>query len=104
MMSLIPFSSSLTVSELHGNYHEIFHRSGNRNAASHLWASYILDRSTSFTSEEITNLFGGFCPISGSPVRPSAQSITGSVSVCCWPCVCDLQEFVKADTLEVDTR
>ena len=44
MMSLIPFSSSLTVSELHGKYHEIFHRSGNRNAASHLWASYILDR------------------------------------------------------------
>ena len=26
------------------------------------------------------------------------------MSVCCWPCVCDLQEFVKADTLEVDTR
>ena len=77
-------------------------------------------RSTSFTTEEIRNLFGGFCPISGSPVRPSAwskwgsipfkkasntaQTITGSVSVCCWPCVCDLQEFVKADTLEVETR
>ena len=77
-------------------------------------------RSTSFTTEEIRNLFGGFCPISGSPVRPSAwskwgsipfkkasntaQTITGGVSVCCWPCVCDLQEFVKADTLEVDTR
>ena len=44
MMSLIPSSSSLTVSELHGKYYEIFHRSGNRNAASHLWASYILDR------------------------------------------------------------
>merc|ERR1712107_564644 len=71
-------------------------------------------------SREIHNLFGGFCPISGSPVRPSAwskwgsipfkkasntgQSTTGSVSVCCWPCVCDLQEFVKADTLEVETR
>merc|ERR1719456_822743 len=79
LMSLIPFSSSLTVSELHGKYHEIFHRSGNRNAASHLWASYILDRSTSFTSEEITNLFGGFCPISGSPVRPSAWSKWGSI-------------------------
>ena len=44
MMSLIPSSSCLTVSELHGKYNEIFHRSGNRNAASHLWASYILDR------------------------------------------------------------
>merc|ERR1712055_383658 len=120
VLSLLPTSSSLSVSELHGKYYEIFHRSGNRNAASHLWASYILDRSTSFTTEEIYNLFGGFCPISGSPVRPSAwskwgsipfkkasntgQSTTGSVSVCCWPCVCDLQEFVKADTLEVDTR
>ena len=44
MMSFIPSSSCLTVSELHGKYNEIFHRSGNRNAASHLWASYILDR------------------------------------------------------------
>merc|ERR1712156_1377679 len=120
VLSLLPTSSSLSVSELHGKYYEIFHRSGNRNAASHLWASYILDRSTSFATEEIYNLFGGFCPISGSPVRPSAwskwgripfkkasntgQSTTGSVSVCCWPCVCDLQEFVKAYTLEVETR
>merc|ERR1719234_884190 len=78
IMSLIP-SSSMTVSELHGKYYEIFHRSGNRNAASHLWASYILDRSTNFTTEEIRNLFGGFCPISGSPVRPSAWSKWGSI-------------------------
>ena len=35
---------SLTVSELHGKYYEIFSRANNRNAASHLWASYILDR------------------------------------------------------------
>merc|ERR1712107_694007 len=79
VLSLVPTSSSLSVSELHGKYYEIFHRSGNRNAASHLWASYILDRSTSFTTEEIYNLFGGFCPISGSPVRPSAWSKWGSI-------------------------
>ena len=48
VLSLIPTSSSLSVSELHGKYYEIFHRSGNRNAASHLWASYILDRSVRF--------------------------------------------------------
>ena len=36
-------------------------------------------RSTSFTTEEIYNLFGGFCPISGSPVRPSAWSKWGSI-------------------------
>merc|ERR1712004_61047 len=46
VLSLISTSSSLSVSELHGKYYEIFHRSGNRNAASHLWASYILDRTT----------------------------------------------------------
>lgn len=105
VLGLIPSASSLSVSELHGKYYEIFHRSGNRNAASHLWASYILDRSvrfleqkddesclqpkkttksysfrsTSFTTEEIYNLFGGFCPISGSPVRPSAWSKWGSI-------------------------
>ena len=44
VLGLIPSASSLSVSELHGKYYEIFHRSGNRNAASHLWASYILDR------------------------------------------------------------
>merc|ERR1712212_1189333 len=61
----------LTVNELHGKYYEIFSRAHNRNAASHLWASYILDRSTTFSASEIRELFGGFCPISGSPVRPS---------------------------------
>merc|ERR1711973_1081423 len=111
---------SLTVNELHGKYYEIFSRAHNRNAASHLWASYILNRSSSFSASEIRELFGGFCPVSGSPVRPSnrnlwtniqfkkasnpSQSEFGNVHVCCWPCVCDLQEFVKTDTLEVDTK
>ena len=94
-------------------------------------------RSESFSLVELQELFGGFCPVSGSPVRPNAwnywsdiklksaentsvmrkgifclqlqhiimiSSPTGSVHVCCWPCVCDLQEFVRADTLQVDTR
>jgi len=111
---------SLTVNELHGKYYQIFSRAHNRNAASHLWASYVLDRSTTFSASEIRELFGGFCPVSGSPVRPSnrnlwtnipfksasdpSQTVSGSSHVCCWPCVCDLQEFVKADTLEVDTK
>merc|ERR1712062_664668 len=104
----------------HGKYYQIFSRAHNRNAASHLWASYVLDRSTTFSASEIRELFGGFCPVSGSPVRPSnrnlwtnipfksasdpSQTVSGSSHVCCWPCVCDLQEFVKADTLEVDTK
>jgi len=111
---------SLTVSELHGKYYEIFSRANNRNAASHLWASYILDRSTSLSVSEIRELFGGFCPISGSPVRPSTRNLwsgiqlkkasnpseieSASIHVCCWPCVCDLQEFVKNDTLDIDTK
>ena len=77
-------------------------------------------RSTTFSASEIRELFGGFCPISGSPVRPSSDNLwsnlefkkssnpgqteSGSVHVCCWPCVCDLQEFVKTDTLDVDTK
>ena len=33
---------------------------------------------------------------------------TGNVNVfmhyCCWPCVCDVQDFVKVDTITVTTR
>merc|ERR1711997_502440 len=105
---------SLTVNELHGKDYQIFSRANNRNAASHLWASYVLDRSTTLSASEIRELFGGFCPVSGSPVRPSnrnlwtnvqfkkasnlSQTEFGNVRVCCWPCVCDLQKFVKSDT------
>merc|ERR1712012_984290 len=66
---------SLTVNELHGKYYQIFSRAHNRNAASHLWASYVLDRSTTFSASEIRELFGGFCPVSGSPVRPSNRNL-----------------------------
>ena len=34
----------LTIEELHSNYGNIF-SSGNRNAASHLWSSFVLERS-----------------------------------------------------------
>ena len=34
----------------------------------------------------------------------SSQIDSGNVHVCCTPCVCDLKEFVKTDTLEVDTK
>jgi len=111
--------SQMTVGDLRNKYWEIFHRYNNRNAASHLWASWILDRSENFSEDKIYELFSGFCPISGSPVRPRAgnlygdipfvsaadtsQTISGNVQVCCWPCVCDLEEFVKVDTLMVKT-
>ena len=112
--------NAFTVSQLHGKYNEIFSRAHNRNAASHLWASYILNRSSNLTESEIYNLFGGFCPISGSPVYPSSRNLwqgvrvnssisrdgftTGNIHVCCWPCVCDLQALVKSDTLTINTN
>merc|ERR1719225_1420400 len=99
LVFIVNQAASLTINELHGKYDEIFSKTHNRNAASHLWVSYILDRSTSFSASEIRELFGGFCPISGSPVRPSnrnlwtniqfkkasnpSQTESGNVHVCC---------------------
>lgn len=110
---------NMSIDDLHSKYWTIFHRRGNRNAASHLWASWILNRSENFTEDKIHELFSGFCPISGSPVTPRAGNLyseipfltapdtsvthSGNVQVCCWPCVCDLKEFVKSDTLDVMT-
>ena len=43
----------------------------NRNAASHLWAAFLLDRAHMMTPERLELMFSGFCAVSGSPVRPS---------------------------------
>ena len=71
------------------------------------------------TKEEISKLFASFCPVSGSIVRPSTYSkwhnlkvrkatnnVEGlaSVHVCCWPCVCDIQQFVKTDNMWIYTK
>jgi hypothetical protein len=60
--------------------------------------------------------FTGFCAVSGSPVRPSDYNryrltlpklggglSTGYMHYCCWPCVCDTQDFIKVDTKTVQT-
>ena len=84
--------------ELHQRYSEIF-RYGNRNAASHLWTTYILDRASVTPAAQIELLFSGFCAVSGSPVYPSdykryrlrlKHAVTGVDEVgfmyyCCWP-------------------
>ena len=102
--------------ELHQRYSEIF-RYGNRNAASHLWTSYIIDRAAVTPAAQIELLFSGFCAVSGSPVYPSdykryrlrlKHAVTGVDEVgfmyyCCWPCVCDTWDFIKVDTLTVKT-
>ena len=84
---------------------------------SHLWTSYILDRASVTPAAQIELLFSGFCAVSGSPVYPSdykryrlrlKHAVTGVDEVgfmyyCCWPCVCDTWDFIKVDTLTVNT-
>ena len=70
---------NLQQQDLHNEYHTIFSAGGNRNAASHLWSSFVLDRAAQFSAERFGNqakaeqafieLFQGFCAVSGSPVQ-----------------------------------
>ncbi|CAD7934547.1 unnamed protein product [Amoebophrya sp. A120] len=159
-----------TARDLHRQYHNIF-RYGNRNAASHLWVSFLLKSENmkgykNFAKME--EMFTAFCPISGSPVNPNdynryglalpvvpelavteamelqaaatgaggtqtssnqdptavvpaasnnnpnASAATaapdaillstanaarfGFLHYCCWPCVCDTQDFLRVDS------
>jgi hypothetical protein len=105
-----------TVQDLHAEYPNIFTH-GNRNAASHLWASFILDRAYQMNEAKLLLMFSSFCAVSGSPVRPSDYAryhlmlpsvasralVSGFMYYCCWPCVCDTQDFIRVDTLTVTT-
>jgi hypothetical protein len=105
-----------TVQDLHHEYSNIF-KVGNRNAASHLWVTFLLDRAPFMTSKTLLLLAGGFCAISGSSVHPSAATryrmnlervdgsgkVAGSMFYCCWPCVCDTNDFIRVDTKTVVT-
>ena len=106
-------SPSANVQDLHREYNNIF-RHGNRNAASHLWASFLLERSSQMTWERLEYMFTGFCAVSGSPVRPGdyqryvlqLPSVTGGelrgfMYYCCWPCVCDTNDWIRVDTLTI---
>lgn len=117
-------SRTSTVQDLHNEYNTIF-RYGNRNAASHRWSTFLLDRSKQMTMEKLELYFSGFCAVSGSPVRPndynryrlklpqvapdtssvltSSSFVTGYMHYCCWPCVCDTQDYIRIDTLNVTT-
>merc|ERR1711865_696291 len=61
--------------------------------------------------EKFTYMNSGFCAVSGSPVQPQDRTRyrltldfvaggkrTGYMYYCCWPCVCDTQDFIKVDT------
>ena len=105
-----------TVRDLHREYNNIF-RYGNRNAASHLWSTFLLERSESMTQKKLEYMFSGFCAVSGSPVNPTQYNrygLTlntvdnrkrfGFLHYCCWPCVCDTQDFIEIDTKNVTTK
>lgn len=104
-----------TIEDLTSKYETIF-PSGNRNAASHLWASFILARAGQLSKATVETLFRGFCPVSGSPLpdvphtryhstlhRTDGSAVEGITHHCCWPCICDLQEMVRVDTATVAT-
>ncbi|KAJ1627461.1 hypothetical protein T492DRAFT_876612 [Pavlovales sp. CCMP2436] len=90
--------------ELHAHYSDIFA------------PTFVLDRSRSLGKPALSELFAGFCPVSGSPVRSSPYNryrvtlphleggtATGFFHHCCWPCVCDAREFLHADSLTIRT-
>merc|ERR1711907_47106 len=101
--------------ELFRQYPKIF-KTGNRNAASHLWAGYLLERCTCVSKARFLTLSKGFCAVSGSPLdnvpRPRScyqaqhKSVSGSMVIgqerhCCPPCFCDAQDWVAIDTKTV---
>lgn len=101
--------------DLKKQYYNIF-KTGNRNAASHLWSSFILDRSSTISESQMKNLFKGFCPVSGSPLPDNprtlykiklptvtGETMTGVTHHCCWPCVCDTSDFIRIDTKTITT-
>eukprot|EP00931_Biecheleriopsis_adriatica_P067951 TRINITY_DN42005_c0_g1_i1.p1 TRINITY_DN42005_c0_g1~~TRINITY_DN42005_c0_g1_i1.p1 ORF type:complete len:615 (+),score=134.82 TRINITY_DN42005_c0_g1_i1:66-1910(+) len=96
----------LTISDLQGQYSNIF-KSGNRNAASFKWFSFIASRDVSHHTFQTLNQ--GYCPISGSPItgenaalvtlsKVGGGSASGVVHFCCTPCICDMIDLIKVDT------
>jgi len=72
------------------------------------------------SKSKLEYMFSGFCAVSGSPVRPSdynryglkLETVYGGeekfrfgfMHYCCWPCVCDTQDFIKVDTKSIVTE
>merc|ERR1719191_2505607 len=110
----VAYWNGVTVRDLHSEYGNIF-KHGNRNAASHLWVSFILQRASQLAPSKLEEMFTGFCAVSGSPTRPSDYTryrltlplvdggglVSGFMYYCCWPCVCDTQDFIRVDTANV---
>jgi len=114
----IPWNGK-TLMDLRNEYSTIFPHH-NRNAASHRWATFLLERAGNMEKSTFEHMFSGFCPVSGSPIgNPSLRTlwkmaiplagnqtkhITGGIHFCCWPCVCDTADFIRVDTKNVTMR
>lgn len=109
----VPHWHGNSIEDLHQEYYNIF-KYGNRNAASHLWSKFIIDRASQMTPEKFISMFTGFCAVSGSPTSPQDRTRyrlnldlvgggkrRGYMYYCCWPCVCDTQDFIKVDTKSI---
>jgi len=109
-------SCPTTINGLVGKYSQIF-PTGNRNAASYKWFSYIFACANSggIDSTEFEKLGKGFCPISGSPIdgattgkielpKIGGGTITGKFHFCCAPCICDITDIVHVDTKTVQFK
>ena len=111
-------AEALTLYDLRNEYGTIF-KHGNRNAASHRWATFLLDRAAHVPWPKLEELFGGFCAVSGSPVQPGdykryrlrlplvgggGATRSGFMYYCCWPCVCDTKDFIRVDTKTITTK
>jgi len=97
-----------TLDDLIANYCNIF-PTNNRNAASFKWFKFLADRAAQKTEADFLSLSKGYCPISGSPIpgtnigkvtlnKVGGGTSTGYFHFCCSPCICDLTDWVHADT------
>jgi len=114
----IPWSGK-TIKDLTQEYYNVF-PNRNRNAASHRWATFLIERSRSMTKDTFEHMFSGFCPVSGSPISSPGQrtlwqmtlplavdeskEIVGGIHFCCWPCVCDTADYIRVDTKTVEVK
>jgi len=114
----IPWNGK-TIMDLRQQYYNIFPHQ-NRNAASHRWATFLIERSRSLTKATFEHMFSGFCPVSGSPIgQPGRRTLwqmtipiasdeskwtTGGIHFCCWPCVCDTADYIRVDTKTVELK
>eukprot|EP01047_Picozoa_sp_COSAG01_P064564 COSAG01_NODE_8568_length_2737_cov_4.139121_1_plen_394_part_00 len=119
VLVIVPTAAALVlgnVDDLH-RQHRIIFPSGNRNAAAHKWASFLLQHSASLPIDRLVQLAAGYCAVSGAVLHPhpgtryrmrlqrvdGSGTVTGFMYYCCWPCVCDTQDFIRVDSTTLRT-